>query len=382
MSVEAVRLKQNITCYAWQPDKPKAKKGHLIFQTNMWRKTGPRRGHSREVSVLRRARLAVWAHDYVFLSPTRTSTTLVFAAPNGTIEGGSTSTDVPGESKQFVSHISTIACNVDLEFIDDILTIGNYPSHGDRTVPINTLRDIMVTQPNSTVDKTIRYDPENNTEDTLNELALWMTVAPITNGVSVEGTQPLYDYKRNELPVHVTTPASGGPNDKWDFSYIENFISVSIGASAIGDSSSWSIGDDHKVNITSHLSQPKLDPSRPLVLIIPPAIILLSAIVLLMCNLRLYRQARLPIMRLATLSEILKSSQTTSLREAAVSEMQRPDNPSGLEQLVIKFEGLGNGLWGLEAYNEHQRLLGEQELYSRNPSTITTDTLGYEGYSH
>ncbi|KAJ4294592.1 hypothetical protein N0V90_008283 [Kalmusia sp. IMI 367209] len=182
---------------------------------------------------------------------------LVFAAMNGTIAGGIATTDLSeSKDKPFVSHIATIACDVDLEFVDDQLKIGDPPTDGTEPPQIDTLSDIMITQPNSTrTPNQERYDPAARPQDTLNELALWMTVAPITNGVSVEGGQPLYCHNSNGLPAYITTPGLGDPDDQWNMSYIEHFIKVSIGASAIGDSTTWPNNKNEPVTLTSRILQ-------------------------------------------------------------------------------------------------------------------------------
>jgi hypothetical protein len=70
----------------------------------------------------------------------------------------------------------------------------------------------------------------------------------------------------------------------------------------------------------------------------------------------------LPIMRLATLSEFLKSAQTKGLRRTAFNDMQISNRPSRLGNVDVKFEDTSNGLWGLVGLNHHKSLLEEREL--------------------
>lgn len=341
MSVIGVKINHNIQCRSWQPPRPRSSSlnGSFVFATKM--KDRDQR-HDKDIKVKGMPRLGVWVHDYQFMSTSRIKTTLAFAALNGTIAGGTMVEKVPEGVKDIVN-ISTVACDVDLELVNDHLTIG----HPGQTAPvkINSLEKI-------------RRRPKKP-EETLNELALWFSVAPVTNGASVAGAQPMYSYHKDGLPVSFTTTGRGGRNDEWTIEYIENFIEGSLGASALGDSSNWKNGTP--VEFTSLKNSVKLDPSRPMLLLVPPLAILLCAIVLVCCNVRMHSQMKLPIMRLATLSEILKSAQTEELRRTALNDMQISNRPSRLGNVAVEFRDTSNGLWGLNGLNHHQGLLDERE---------------------
>jgi hypothetical protein len=234
MTVKAVQLKQIVTCQAWKPEKPEIEDGDLWFKTKMADKRRNAIDHDKKVKIQCRPRLAVWAHNYSFLSPTRTKTMLVFAALDGSIDGGVTTTDLPKRSK--VANMSTVACDVDIEIVNNQLKVGNGGDSARALVQINSLSHLRVTGPNSTQETLVRFG--TNETDTLNELALWFTVAPIVNGASVDGAQPMYDcisQSNDDLPGRSTSGKSGS-NSHWTIPYIENFIKVSIGASAIADS--------------------------------------------------------------------------------------------------------------------------------------------------
>ncbi|KAK7184308.1 hypothetical protein PSPO01_09685 [Paraphaeosphaeria sporulosa] len=173
---------------------------------------------------------------------------------------------------------------------DDHLQISQSDRSNSDPVRMQLLTNLMVTQPNSTKGNA-QYDPITRKEDTLNTLALWMTVAPITVGINAEGTQPHYEYRADWIPAHHTSSARSA-NNQWTVTYIENFIRVPVGAAVLGDVVSWPSkrGD---VSITSTVFQSKLDSKKPKLLAVPPAIILICAWVLIVCNLRL-----------ATLSEV------------------------------------------------------------------------------
>lgn len=271
--------------------------------------------------------------------------------------------DAIPEGVRNIVNISTIACEIDLEFEDDSLTIG-HPTDPTAPVQINSVSKIRLREGNSP-------------EETLNELALWFSVAPITVGFSVDGAQPMYSFQKNGLPKHSTTITRSGRNDEWTGDYIENFIKVTMGAAALGESKNWPNGS--AVEFTSFKDSAKLDPSRPLLLLVPPLMILLCAIVLLVCNLYMHRWMQLPIMRLATLSEFLKSAQTEDLCRTALNDMQIPNRSSRLGKVAVEFGLTSNGLWGLTGPGSERGLLGERELDYIASKHVSQETLAYEG---
>lgn len=364
LSVMAVKVKQNVHCHSWSAPRPDAadKKGSFIFATNA-KKSNEGGRHGKNVKVLARPRLAVWLHEYEFLSASRIKTTLAFAALNGTISGGTMIDNVP-EGVKNVVNISTVACDIELELVDDHLIIGQ-ATDVTKPVPITSL-------------STVRLREDDRPEETLNELALWFSVAPITNGASVSGAQPMYTYKNSGLPMHFTTTGLGGRNDEWTIEYIENFIKVAMGAAALGDSTNWPNGS--LVEFTSFKDSVKLDPSRPLLLLVPPLVILLCATVLLICNLYMHTRLQLPIMRLATLSEFLKSSQTEDLRRTAMNDMQISNRSSRLGKFAVEFGPTSSGLWGLMGSGSDRGLLGERELDRVISKHVPQETIAYEGF--
>lgn len=350
MSVMGVNIFQNITCYPWRPPKPHLSKNNstFVFPTKM--KEADNR-HEKEITVLPRSRLTVWAHDYEFVSEYRTRSTLVCAVVNGTIAGGEVLDDIPRISG--IRKISTIACDVDLELIDDHLEIGQTETRAT-PISINSLANVRRRGSNLTA--------------TLNELVLWFTVAPITIGLSVAGAQPMYrpNDKNYTIPIIYTTEAREGFYDKWNITYIENFVKVAIGASVLGESTNALNFDP--VEFSSFKQSVKLDPRRPVLLIVPPLVILFCAIILLVWNLYMHRRMQVPIMRLATLSEFTKSSQSEDLCRMAMVDMRNSDGPTGLEKVSIGFSADNIGTWGLRTAEDRRRLLLEHDVRSLTAS--------------
>ncbi|KAF2474863.1 uncharacterized protein BDR25DRAFT_332172 [Lindgomyces ingoldianus] len=300
MTVGAVMLKQNISCKGWKAE-PTDKKTHLRFKTKMATHNRTKHHeHSEEVQVRDQPRLAVWTHDYAFHSPTRTSATIIFAALNGTIEDGLTTTNLPDNAS--IVSISSIACEIDINLIDETLTVGSgapFP-----TTPINSIKSLQ--EPGGKEAK----------NSTWNELALWFAVAPVANGASVYGAQPMYSYNHDWIPLRYTS-VNGGSNAGWTIPYIKNFIQVSIGASMLGETNKFA---DGKPIVMPSLSLTlKLDPTRTLLLLIPPLVILALGSLLIAWNISFYRRRDIPIMRKASLCEILKSAQTEDVKAPRTS---------------------------------------------------------------
>lgn len=106
-----------------------------------------------------------------------------------------------------------------------------------------------------------------------------------------------------------TLPGLEDENNKWTVPYIENFIRASI----IGDSTTWSM--DYKSTFTSHFAVLRRQPWRRKSLLLPPALYLTNAAVLLVVTLPPHRKLQIPITRYATSSEISNSTQTEDLRQ-------------------------------------------------------------------
>ncbi|KAJ4366227.1 hypothetical protein N0V83_007863 [Neocucurbitaria cava] len=244
--------------------------------------------HSTAVKVRNKDKLAVWTDSYVFDSPTRTKATVVFAAIDGSIIGGDTETT----KKVFKKQITSIACEIAVEFVDDILTVGMAP-------------DAARAQLGSVA--------QLNNSKSLNELALWFAVSPVSNGASVDGAMPLYGDPLRKIPVRYTS-TSEGSNQGWETEKIKHFISVSIGATALRASTSPEI---KPVTMLSRTYTLKLDPSRPLLLLVLPTLMLLNASLLVLWHARLYGQTEIPYYQQAKLSEILTFSQSSDIRNAA-----------------------------------------------------------------
>ena len=122
--------------------------------------------------------------------------------------------------------------------------------------------------------------------------------------------------------------------NSWNLTELEQFIDVAIGAVALDTIREWF---KENVSLSSWQTELKLDPSRPALLLVLP-ILVVACVMLLACwNAIAHSNSGLPIMRLAKLGEVLKSSQNEEIRELAVEDARVPNEPAILSQMRVKF---------------------------------------------
>ncbi|EAQ83505.1 hypothetical protein CHGG_09909 [Chaetomium globosum CBS 148.51] len=195
--------------------------GWSAFLTNMTRTPNSSQAGDKnsgaEVWVSPQAPLTVWADDFEFVSDRRTRATLVFAAINGTIEGGSTTPLVFDN----LTNVSSVACDVDIEAVDDTLSVGNMSIPADTTtLPVLSSIDNLT------------LSPAASPETRLNELLLWFTIAPLMAGTSIDGTLPMFTNSTTTgLPLSYTATTSPIHNT-WTTDGLTTFIHLAIGALA------------------------------------------------------------------------------------------------------------------------------------------------------
>jgi hypothetical protein len=333
MSVNAVNLRKRITCQGYNvQESGTVKNGRYTFKTNIAsHNDGIRaKNSSDDVTVHAYSQLATWVYDFVFRSANRTSSTLIFAAINGTIQNGSWTKVSEYNS---ISGVSAVACNVDVEFVDGRLTVGTAPETAAKLSSVDT---ISSGHSNSSSPSTDKY------ANTLNEVALWLAVAPTLCSISVDGTQPMFVSNGGWLPDPHTSSASN--SNQWTVDDIENFINVSMGVYGQVTSLEWK---KTPVKLASMAITRKLDSSRPYFLLIPHLTIVIATGFLAYWTNQLHRQHKIPVMRLANLSDVLKSSQTPYVLERAKVDAGNAYRPSRLGELNVRYGVSPTGMIGL-----------------------------------
>ncbi|KAK0610019.1 hypothetical protein B0T17DRAFT_512324 [Bombardia bombarda] len=327
-SGQAVRLQTSISC---RPQRiHQLNRGGLLwnaFTTNMTRPNNT----STEVWVRPYPQLTLWIDNFTFVSTNRTRATLVFAALNGTIEGGTWTPLVISN----ISGASAVACDIDIEAVDDILTVGNPP-------PSNTLNQTVLSSINN-----LQLSTSTPVQTAINELLLWFTAAPLMAGTSVGGTQPMFfNSSETNLPLPYTT--SSPERNVWTLEGIETFIRLAVGALAQATSTPSNLNPSTNTTqtLTSTTTTKKLDPSRALLLIFLPLLVVTITAALAGWNAWAYRVEKIPVMRMAGAGELLKSAQTRWLGEQTATDAAKSYLPNELGACRSSMGLIRTGLWG------------------------------------
>ncbi|KAK3391333.1 hypothetical protein B0T20DRAFT_76935 [Sordaria brevicollis] len=277
-----------------------------------------------EVYVRPHPQLTLWADNFTFEASHRTKATLVFAALNGTIEGGKQSSI----ALDGMNSVSAIACEVTVSASDDIMTVGNPSVHSDNaTLP--TLSSLETLHTNASSGSTA-----------LNELLLWFAVAPILSAPSVSGVQPMFSNSTstNRAVAHTGQNAE---RNTWTIDGIQSFIHLSIGALLQSTTASSSQSGEDTTLLTATYPLEFLSRSRALLLLFLP-LLLLSLIVFVSIYLsKVHARESIPVLRRAGLCELLKSSQTPWLREQTATDAAKTYLPSDLDTVTVKFGVVG-----------------------------------------
>ena len=331
---KAIRLQTTVSCRPHQVQQlSRDSLWWNAFRTNMSlpnNRTQAGQNSSAQVWVRPQAQLTLWADDVEFVSDRRTRTTLILAALNGTIEGGSTTPIFFGN----LTSASVIACDVDIEAVDDILTVGSSNSSSNSD-PLPILSSIS----------NLTLSPTTPQQTRLNELLLWFTVAPLLTSPSIDGTQPMFtNSSTTNLPLPFTTSTSTNTNT-WTIPGLTSFIHLSIGALAQSTSSSSSSPASITIPILTTLPLRTLSLSRTLLLLIPPLLTITILLLLALYTTHLHSRLHIPVMRLADLPELLKSAQTGWMREVGGTDAAKGFLPSELGAVGVRF-GVEEGVAG------------------------------------
>ncbi|AEO59756.1 hypothetical protein MYCTH_2308276 [Thermothelomyces thermophilus ATCC 42464] len=341
----AVRFQTSISCRPRQVEQlNKDNVWWNAFRTNLTHARKPPQNQtedveqedaSTEVWVSPQAQLTLWADSYEFVSDRRTRSTLVFAALNGTIEGGSITPIILGN----LTTAFSVACDVEIEAVDDVLSVGNPPISSSSSSSDTAAARLPVLS--ST--ETLALSPDVSPQTRLNELLLWFAVAPLLTGISVDGTQPMFaNSSATGLPLAHTTssalPGSAGSNH-WTIPGLEAFIRLSIGALAQATTATANGAASGVTVLTTSKQTRKLERARALLLVIPPGAAVLAAAAAGVFGAALHARLRVPVMRLAgsDLGEVLKSSQTAGLREVAGTDAAKPYLPHELGAVRVRY---------------------------------------------
>lgn len=292
--------------------------------------------------------MTTWVDNIQHVDASRTISTLVFAAFNGTIESGTATTlptDMfPHENDGIYAgnEISAIACDVDVRLIDSQLTNGT-PMKNLTISNVSALTDVQ--GPFGSVTK-------------YGDVAAWLAVAATTFGTSVYGTQPMFNppdpSSNNSLPTSWTSTTTQNFYNI-TIESLERFINVSSGALAMTISRAANPGGFTARNITvlSSTNIPQLETIRTYLLLVPQAVLLVLIAVLAVANILLYGQAGITAMYQTSMNELVMFTQSEEIAKAASASIGKNKTESALVDLEVKFSTGKEGMpsLGFESVN-------------------------------
>ncbi|OJD37672.1 uncharacterized protein BKCO1_6000135 [Diplodia corticola] len=328
VSVNAVKVEKRINCSGHAVELTDYDKVSVTADTKM-------AGNSSNTTRIRvQPVLTLWVDDIKYVSETRTVSTLVFAAINGTIENGESSEPTKAMKDQGYTGVSAVSCDVDVSLVDSSFEIGSGTSN------FTTVSNLdMLEGPTS---------PESPYGD-LGDMAAWFGAVPSVMGLSVHGTQPMF-VDSQPLPKAYAT-WTGPQTFHWKLDTIHKFINVSSGALATSlhyiEGSDEPSTNSTSQTLVSRKNMKRMNPSRAYYLLIPPLVVLAIIGSLASWSYWIHKRANIPIMRLAHVSEVIKSSQTADISEPASEDAKIPNQQSSLKTMKVKFGVATGGVVGL-----------------------------------
>lgn len=299
--------------------------------------------------------LALWVDQWTGLSNTRAITTLIFAAVNGTIEGGFK--NGPSDTMSdlgYVQGISSLACDVDVELTDSI--ICTWKDETKCPEPSTTLSELA----------TLGQPCEGC-------ISVWLAAAIEVYGVSVYGTLPMFqptlpnsgvlvpeqlgNFSHN-LPTAWTSTSSNA-SQAWSQDVLRNFIDVGSGALATTIMR-------HFPNTTgtleSRLKMSRLETGRSWLLLFPPGFVLVTVVLVTVVSEIMYSASNLAHVRFGTIGEILFNSQTDDIAAVVDKARKSPEGGGGdggrLETLRVRYGVTSDGFPGLAHKNNVSQFSG------------------------
>ncbi|KAK3321713.1 hypothetical protein B0H66DRAFT_494292, partial [Apodospora peruviana] len=331
----AVRLQTSISC---RPHKlQQVNRDGLLWNAFLTNMTRSRNSYQkREIWVRTAPQLTLWVDQFAFVSAHRTQATLIFAALNGTIDGGDWTPAVLGN----MTGASSVACEVDVEAMDTMFAV---PDQAEGSVPPAAANQAILSSLAN-----LKVSSSAPAETAINEILLWFTAAPLMVGSSVDGTQPMF-FNSTDTDRPVPYTSSIKERNTWTKDGIESFIRIAVGALAQATSTTTSSNSNTTMNqtLTSTIKTRKLDPARALLLIILPILAIGIMIGLAWWNACVHAREGVPVMRLAGAGEMLKSAQTSYLREHAATDAAKTYLPNELGGMEIKYGVDKDGIVGL-----------------------------------
>ncbi|KAE9374182.1 hypothetical protein N431DRAFT_532924 [Stipitochalara longipes BDJ] len=283
------------------------------------------------VTLRLQPRMALWVDGIEYMNETRTISTLVFAAINGTIEGGTRNSVTKSMSQSAYTGISAIQCSVDVTLIETQMDVGT-GGHKNSAANVSTLATVL--GPGQ------YYSPYG----ALGDVSAWLGVVVTTLGDNIYGAQPLFEIEGNgTLPVMFTTTENATPVQSWTQNDVKNFISVGSGALALAMSTQW---NQAKMTIVSSQYQTSFLQSRGYLLLAPAGVVIFAEVVLALSLVWSYRKASIQEIRQARMSEMMCSTRNQSIRVGIQQMHGSTGNCAKLDSMRVRYSTVEDGHGG------------------------------------
>ncbi|MCJ1305763.1 hypothetical protein MMC08_008579 [Hypocenomyce scalaris] len=293
--------------------------------------------------------LTLWVDHIIHPDTTRSVSTLVFAAINGSIEGGLVTEPTALMRNLSYTGISCVACSVDVTLVEEGLEIGNF------TIDQGSQNNSIV----SSLDDDF-LGLGNTLGLSFNDVATWIGSAVTTYGIPIHGAQPMFSPNpapNNTLPVSFTSSVVDTVNN-WTLSTLQDFIHVGSGALSFAmvgpDLANWNYTN---ITLESGWPTPQLETRRSIILLAPAVLLLLLIALLALLDIWMHSFSNVPAVRLASTSELIASAQTSEIRTAALRSVVTEDEVE-LDSLKVWYGETADGRPALgvrESVNEFPR---------------------------
>ena len=287
--------------------------------------------------------LSLWVDNYGADTKFSSWSRIVFAAFNGSIEGGH-HTPAPSEmittnpERNYTNGISTLACDVNVTLVDSKFCTGRCQQEYTTLQSIETLSSHGSNAFRPPYDRTV--------------IANWLSLAVVAYGTSVNGAQPCFaPGKPNNvslpLPIAYTSEGVYGTSYDWTQAELTNFMDVGSGAMSMIMTHSWMLNETANVTVSSSLEMLRMDTTRSVLLLIPIGIVLLSLVLLAVLIEIMYRQTGVDVVRLGSVGEVLIASQTSDVHASVREFKEGRTNRKQFAETKFRYGILPDGTDGL-----------------------------------
>ena len=351
-SAFAVEAYTDITCSPWPIEIARETKDKLYVEANMSQDA---------LEVRQQPMLTLWVDRWRNVSAARAVTTIMFAAINGTIEGGFKNgpTDAMRELG-YTNGVSSVACDVDVGLRD-----GTVCTHSD---PASCPPPKMILSELETIGP-----PQCDGKDkNMYCISVWLAAAVNTYGVSIYGTQPMFsppfrsgDIRQPRQLLNTTTPlplawtstASSGTSYDWTQETLKNFVQVGSGALAMTITRHF-LKDSGDLESTLVMS--RLKTSRSLLMFLSPGLVMASLVVVAVMSKVMYKATNVPDVRSGATSEIILGSQSNDIRKYVGMVRASAMSRGAFSRLRVRYGIVAEGTEGL-AHTKHVAAFPKRE---------------------